>query len=255
MNPKTQRLVRLRPTRLREADEALAAAEEHRGHARHFQAAKQRSRVRTRAKTSPPGPWMARPTQTCPPGGRTRAKTSPPGPWMARPTQTCPPGGRTRAKQARRGHGWPGPRRPVRLEGGPAQKQARRGHGWPDPRRPVRLEGGPAQKQARRGHGWPGGREMAGAGSEQPASFPRQTVVVRSCDAKCDAISSDCVELLARAVIIVAGMAIPEAAREAVLARVVADLTATGNRTSGAGRGGHHAAARPTSRYARQTRE
>ena len=41
MNPKTQRLVRLRPTRLREADEALAAAEEHRGHARHFQAAKQ----------------------------------------------------------------------------------------------------------------------------------------------------------------------------------------------------------------------
>ena len=51
----------------------------------------------------------------------------------------------------------------------------------------------------------------------------------------CDAISTDRVELLARAVILVAGMAIPETAREAVLARVVADLTATDNRTCGAG--------------------
>ena len=95
---------------------------------------------------------------------------------------------------------------------------------------------------------------MAGTGSEQPASFPRQTVVVRSCDAKCDAISADRVELLARAVILVAGMAIPEEA-EAVLARVVADLSATGKQTRGAGQGGRHAAARPTSKYARQTRE
>jgi hypothetical protein len=80
-------------------------------------------------------------------------------------------------------------------------------------------------------------------------------VVVRLCDAKCDAISADRVELLARAVILVAGMAIPETAREAVLARVVADLTATGNRTCGGGQGGRHAASRMTSRYARQTRE
>ena len=62
-------------------------------------------------------------------------------------------------------------------------------------------------------------------------------MVVRSCDAKCDAISADRVELLARAVILVAGMAIPEAAREAVLARVVADLTANDNHMRGAGQG------------------
>lgn len=60
-------------------------------------------------------------------------------------------------------------------------------------------------------------------------------MVVRSCDAKCDAISADRVELLARAVILLAGMAIPEAAREAVLARVVADLTANDNHMRGAG--------------------
>ena len=80
-------------------------------------------------------------------------------------------------------------------------------------------------------------------------------MVVRSCDAKCDAISADRVELLARAVILVAGMAIPETAREAVLARVVADLNASGNRKCRAGQGGRHAASRLTSRYARQTRE
>jgi hypothetical protein len=41
---------------------------------------------------------------------------------------------------------------------------------------------------------------------------------------KCDAISADRIELLARAVVLVAGMRIPEAAREAVLARVTAEL-------------------------------
>jgi hypothetical protein len=65
---------------------------------------------------------------------------------------------------------------------------------------------------------------MAGTGREQPVSFPRQTVLVQSCDAKCDAISAARVELLARAVVLVAGMAIPEAAREVVLAKVIADL-------------------------------
>jgi hypothetical protein len=44
------------------------------------------------------------------------------------------------------------------------------------------------------------------------------------CDAKCDAIPADRVDLLARAVLLVAGMAIPEAEREAVLRRVVEEL-------------------------------
>jgi len=47
---------------------------------------------------------------------------------------------------------------------------------------------------------------------------------VFGCDAKYDAISADRIELLARAVVLVAGMAIPEAARERVLARVTAEL-------------------------------
>ena len=45
------------------------------------------------------------------------------------------------------------------------------------------------------------------------------------CDAKCDAFSVDRVELLARAVMLVAGMKLAEAERAALLARVVADLT------------------------------
>jgi hypothetical protein len=47
------------------------------------------------------------------------------------------------------------------------------------------------------------------------------------CDAKCNAISADRIELLTRAVVLVAGMRIPEAAREAVLARVTAELANT----------------------------
>ena len=46
-----------------------------------------------------------------------------------------------------------------------------------------------------------------------------------SCDAKCDAISANRIELLTRAVILVAGMNLAEAERAAVLARVIADLT------------------------------
>ena len=46
------------------------------------------------------------------------------------------------------------------------------------------------------------------------------------CDAECDACVTDRVDLLARAVVLVAGMAIPEAARAAVLPRVVADVGA-----------------------------
>jgi len=49
--------------------------------------------------------------------------------------------------------------------------------------------------------------------------------VVSKCDAKCDAISANRIELLTRAVILVAAMNLAEAERAAVLARVVAELT------------------------------
>jgi len=45
------------------------------------------------------------------------------------------------------------------------------------------------------------------------------------CSVKCDAISADRIELLARAVVLVAGMNLAEPERAAVLARVIADLT------------------------------
>jgi hypothetical protein len=48
---------------------------------------------------------------------------------------------------------------------------------------------------------------------------------VSKCDAKCDAISANRIELLTRAVILVAGMYLAKAERAAVLARVIADLT------------------------------
>jgi hypothetical protein len=67
--------------------------------------------------------------------------------------------------------------------------------------------------------------DVVGGGEASPSG--RVEVVQGSqpeCDAKCDAISADRIELLARAVVLVAGMRIPEAAREAVLARVTAEL-------------------------------
>ena len=51
-----------------------------------------------------------------------------------------------------------------------------------------------------------------------------------SCDAKCDAFSADRIELLTRAVILVAGMNLAEVERAAVLARVIADLTSPATR-------------------------
>jgi hypothetical protein len=45
------------------------------------------------------------------------------------------------------------------------------------------------------------------------------------CSVKCDAISADRIELLTRAVILVAGMNLAEAERAPVLARVIADWT------------------------------
>jgi len=65
---------------------------------------------------------------------------------------------------------------------------------------------------------------MAGTGSEQTAFHSGKQGVASKCDAKCDAISADRIELLARAVVLVAGMRIPKAAREVVLARVTAEL-------------------------------
>ena len=65
---------------------------------------------------------------------------------------------------------------------------------------------------------------MAGTGTEQTRFHSGNRRDASGCDAKCDAISADRIELLARAVVLVAGMRIPEAAREAVLARVTAEL-------------------------------
>jgi hypothetical protein len=80
-------------------------------------------------------------------------------------------------------------------------------------------------KKARTGHGGQCGREMAGVGTEQSRCHSGKQGVASNCDAECDAILGDRVEVLARAVVLVAGINIPEAAREAVLARVVAGLT------------------------------
>ena len=64
---------------------------------------------------------------------------------------------------------------------------------------------------------------MAGTGTEQMRFRSGKQGVGISRDADCDAFSPDRIELLARAVVLVAGMRIPEAAREAVLARLTAD--------------------------------
>jgi hypothetical protein len=67
--------------------------------------------------------------------------------------------------------------------------------------------------------------QVGSTGLEQPAFRAGNTAVVISCDAKCDVISANRIELLTRAVILVAGMNLAEAERAAVLARVIADLT------------------------------
>jgi hypothetical protein len=82
---------------------------------------------------------------------------------------------------------------------------------------------------------------MAETAGEQPASCSRNPGVGQICDARYDALPPDRGELLARAVILVAGMAITEAARKAVLARVTAELVAATERppeaSVGAGEG------------------
>ncbi len=64
---------------------------------------------------------------------------------------------------------------------------------------------------------------MAGTGSEQTRFQSRNQRVVSKCDAECDALSADRIELLALAVILVAGMTMAEAERTALLGRVVAE--------------------------------
>jgi hypothetical protein len=65
---------------------------------------------------------------------------------------------------------------------------------------------------------------VAGTGTEQTRFLSGKQGGTFSCDAKCNAISRNRVELLARAVILVAGMSIPEATRDAVLAAVAAKI-------------------------------
>ncbi len=78
---------------------------------------------------------------------------------------------------------------------------------------------------------------MAGTGREQTASRAGNPGVGPVCDARYDALSPDRIEVLARAVILVAGMAIPEAAREAVLARVTQEMAAAHGRPLEASQG------------------
>jgi len=66
---------------------------------------------------------------------------------------------------------------------------------------------------------------VAGTGIEQTRFRSGNRKVASNCDAECDAILADRIELLTRAVILVAGMNLAEAERAAVLARVIADLT------------------------------
>jgi hypothetical protein len=54
---------------------------------------------------------------------------------------------------------------------------------------------------------------------------------IRNVDPKCDAISADRIDVLVRAVILVAGMNLAEAERAAVLAWVIADLASPTTRT------------------------
>ena len=67
-------------------------------------------------------------------------------------------------------------------------------------------------------------RVVGDIGSEQTTRLSGKQHIASQCDAKCDAIPADRVDLLARAVLLVAGMPIPEASREVVLQRVIEEL-------------------------------
>ena len=88
---------------------------------------------------------------------------------------------------------------------------------------------------------------VAGTGTEQTRYRSGKHGVESICDADCDAIVADRIELLTRAVILVAGMNLAEAEPAAVLARVVAELTSQTSRILDnlAGEGRSYAASRP----------
>jgi hypothetical protein len=92
----------------------------------------------------------------------------------------------------------------------------------PKPARGTR----PRKKTAGRAKDGPAGvKKVAETGTEQTRFHSGKQGIASGCDAKCDAISPDRIELLALAVVLVAGMNLAEAERAAVLARVVAELT------------------------------
>jgi hypothetical protein len=70
-------------------------------------------------------------------------------------------------------------------------------------------------------------RRRGGIGLERTGFHREKPGVAAVCDAKCDAISADRAESLVRAILLVAGMAIPESERAEVLARVVAEVGGT----------------------------
>ncbi len=98
---------------------------------------------------------------------------------------------------------------------------------------PKRARGTSRAKNSRQGHGRPCRREVAGTGTEQLRFHSGKQVVTTSCDVECDAISADRIELLARTVILVAGMNLPEADRATVMSRL---LAAVGKEAQRAGR-------------------
>ena len=69
-----------------------------------------------------------------------------------------------------------------------------------------------------------GVKKVAGTGTEQTRFHSGKQRVESVCDAECDAISPDRIELLARAIVLVAGMSIPDATSGAVLAAVAAKI-------------------------------
>jgi len=84
----------------------------------------------------------------------------------------------------------------------------------------------PREKQPAGAMDGPAGvKKVAGTGTEQTRFHSGNQGVAISCDAKCDAISTDRLEVLARAVVLVAGVKLADAEQAAVLARVIADLT------------------------------
>ena len=110
---------------------------------------------------------------------------------------------------------------------------------------PVRFLKGPkttktgrrqdaAQKKPAGAMDGPAGvKSVAGTGTEQTRFHSRKQGVESVCDAQCDEISANRIELLTRTVILVAGMNLPEADRATGMSRL---LAAVGKEAQRAGR-------------------